>query len=134
MSFADELRKQTITDDMRAEAQRREILSNCDRYVESFRYACREAARSGKRSCTLELQSNYDDNICNFYTDDRSLADEVCAYADETLKSDGFKRLDVSVKRFVSSRTIDRTMLKWLLGSSRQEKIVLYTLIISAKW
>lgn len=138
MSFADELRQQTVTDQQRDAEQRKNILAARERYVKSFRYACREAARKGERACKLEFQNNYDANLCNFYTSDRGTVEEVRAYAEEALRQDGFKKLNVSVVRFTSSRNsyVSRTgLMKSLLGNSfKRVTEVFYTLRIEAKW
>lgn len=130
MSFADDLRKETVTDRQRALEKQRYILAHRAEYVESFRYACREAAHSGKRTCVLNFQNNYDDNLCNFYTDDYRTVKEVGVYAEEALRNDGFKKLKVSIVRF----TTHRGVLTGRLGKLKHEEIVCYTLQIEAKW
>ena len=134
MSFADDLRKETVTDRQRAQEERRCILAHMEEYAESFRYACRQAAHSGKRSCTLKLQSNYDDHIHDFYTDDYSTIREVRAYVENALQQDGFKKVNVSIVRFTGSRGVRRKTLTGRLGNLKYEKIVCYTLQIEAKW
>ena len=134
MAFADDLRKQTVTDQQRRMKWRNDVLSDREKYVGSFRYACEQAAKSGKRTCTLIFQNNYDDNICNFYTDDYGTAKEVRVYVEQALQQDGFKTLKVCVEKFKSNRSVERTMLKSLLGRYKYEKFVYYTLRIEAKW
>lgn len=124
MAFADDLRKQTVIDQQRRIRWRNDILSNRDKYVESFRYACEQAARRGQRTCTLIFQSNYDDHICEFYTDDYDTAMEVCGYVKQVLQQDGYKKLKVSVEKYKTNRSI----LKSLLDPYH------YTLRIEAMW
>ena len=133
-SFADDLRKETVTDRQRAQEEQRYILSHMEEYAGSFRYACRQAAHSGKRSCTLKLQGNYDDNIHDFYTDDYSTVKAVCAYVESALQQDSFKKLKVSIVRFTSTRGVRRKTLTGRLGKLKYEQIVCYTLQIEAKW
>lgn len=134
MAFADDLRKQTVTDQQRRMERQNAVLSNKEKYVASFRYACKQAAMSGKRTCTLVFQNNYDDNICNFYTDDYDTIKEVHVYVEQALQQDGFHKLKVCIEKFNSSRSVERTMLKSFLGRHKYEKLVCYTLRIEASW
>lgn len=134
MAFADDLRKQTITDQQRTALWRDTILAGTEGYVASFHYACEQAAQSGERSCTLVLQHNYDDHIHEFYTADYGTAEEVCQYVKQSLQQDGFKKLNVSVERFIITESVERTVLKSLLGRYKSKKAIYYTLRIEAKW
>lgn len=134
MAFADELRENTVTEEQRKAQRRSDVLAGREDYVDSFRYACGEAARSGKRSCTLVFQSNYDDHIRNFYTEDKATVQEVRDWVERALAQDGFKRLKVSVESIHSDRAVERTVLKSLLGRTRHEKVTYYTLRVEASW
>ena len=134
MSFADDLRNQTVTDQQRELEWREEVLAGKDKYVESFRYACRQAAKLGKSSCTLVFAGNYDDNIYDFYIDHYGTAEEIRHYVEESLRQDGFKRLKTSVERIQGRQTVPRGLMKGVLGTYKYKKKVSYTLRVEAKW
>lgn len=134
MGFADDLRNQTVTDQQRELEWRKQVLAGKDKYVESFRYACRQAAQLGKNSCTLVFAGNYDDNIHDFYIDHYDTAEEIRRYVEESLRQDGFKKLKTSVERLEGCQTIQRALMKGLFGPYKYKKKLSYTLRVEAKW